>query len=130
MIKNSHMCPHCSKLFCENCIKNWVVTKKSECPNCFHSLRLTMIVNCSQLGKELEEAIHVMERENEMDELLSDEYEKPNLQDVKSSPEIVISCDEITCSTHGIKLDYYCETCRKGICSDCAVLTDTVCFIH
>lgn len=45
-VKNAQMCPHCSKLCCNNCIKKWLTEQKSQCPHCRASLRVSQLVNC------------------------------------------------------------------------------------
>ncbi len=45
-VKNAQMCPHCSKLCCNNCIKKWLTEQKSQCPHCRAPLRVSQLVNC------------------------------------------------------------------------------------
>lgn len=52
---NAHMCPHCSKFSCEQCIKEWLEARRPECPACRKPLRSHELVNCSQLARELTE---------------------------------------------------------------------------
>lgn len=45
-VKNAQMCPHCSKLCCNNCIKKWLTEQKSQCPHCRAPLKVSQLVNC------------------------------------------------------------------------------------
>lgn len=54
---NAHMCPHCSKLSCEGCIRDWLETRKGECPHCKRPLKLKELVNCSSLAREIQEVL-------------------------------------------------------------------------
>lgn len=56
-IRHSHMCPWCCKLFCEPCIKNWIKSKKQECPHCSKPLNSANLLNCSMLGRQIEQAL-------------------------------------------------------------------------
>lgn len=54
---NAHMCPHCSKMGCENCLKEWVECRKGECPHCRKLLKPSELVNCSGLAREIQEVL-------------------------------------------------------------------------
>lgn len=56
-MKQSHMCPACCKMFCQLCIKNWIKTQKAECPNCLKYLDENNLLNCSILGRQIEQAL-------------------------------------------------------------------------
>ena len=45
-VKGAQMCPSCSKLCCNNCIKKWLTEQKSQCPHCRCSLKVSQLVNC------------------------------------------------------------------------------------
>lgn len=98
-VKNAQMCPHCSKLCCNNCIKKWLTEQKSQCPHCRAPLRVSQLVNCR----------FVTEITSALD----------NLQIKKEE-------DDELCQTHKNKLQYYCTTCQTAICSDCAMIGFTV----
>ena len=45
-LANAQMCPSCSKMCCELCIRKWLTEQKSECPHCRAPLRISKLVNC------------------------------------------------------------------------------------
>eukprot|EP00164_Ancoracysta_twista_P003046 GFYU01004062.1.p1 GENE.GFYU01004062.1~~GFYU01004062.1.p1 ORF type:complete len:906 (-),score=50.70 GFYU01004062.1:160-2877(-) len=97
-VENAHMCPHCSKLCCEGCIKRWLLEQKPHCPHCRSSLRVGQLVNCRFAGEITAELDRITNR-------------------VQGKP------DE-TCPTHATPMAYYCITCTTAICSDCAMFDD------
>ena len=44
-IKNPCMCPLCQKLTCEECIKKWLLEKKSQCPHCRVNLNYNQLMS-------------------------------------------------------------------------------------
>ena len=50
MLNTPMMCPSCSKMCCEGCIKRWLTEQKSECPHCRAPLRISNLVNCRFLS--------------------------------------------------------------------------------
>lgn len=45
-LRNAHLCPHCSKLCCYQCIRRWLTEQRSQCPHCRASLHIHELVNC------------------------------------------------------------------------------------
>ena len=93
------MCPSCSKFCCNLCFKKWLTEHKSECPYCRDHLRVTQLIPLRFL--------------NEM------AYAVENIIDNKKQ-----SDDTDICPDHKIKMSYFCITCQKSICSDCAMFSD------
>lgn len=127
-IKEAQMCPNCCKLFCFKCIKEWFLSNKQNCPSCCKSLAFSSMVNCDLLGKQI---LGLFEsRSPGIDEAsppglspalskqLTPNYSSPDILTISSVKQISAECSE-----HSLPLEYYCETCCEGICSDCAVLT-------
>nr|XP_023026779.1 E3 ubiquitin-protein ligase TRIM37-like [Leptinotarsa decemlineata] len=45
-VYETNICPHCSQLFCCSCIKSWILTKGSRCPQCNTQLNIPQLVVC------------------------------------------------------------------------------------
>jgi len=45
-IQNAVMCPHCSKLACNSCLRKWVEETRPQCPHCRSTLRSNQLVPC------------------------------------------------------------------------------------
>lgn len=45
-VKRPRMCPACSKLACESCLRKWIEDTKSECPHCRKPLPLSSFADC------------------------------------------------------------------------------------
>lgn len=56
-VRQAHMCPSCCKMFCESCIKNHIRVKRAECPACFKALTQAALLNCSILGRQIQQAL-------------------------------------------------------------------------
>ena len=39
-LRNAHLCPHCSKLCCYQCIRRWLTEQRPQCPHCRAALHL------------------------------------------------------------------------------------------
>ena len=92
----ARMCPHCSKLCCKLCFRKWLTENRSQCPHCRASLRFEQLVSCRFLS-DISQAIETLSVPR------SDLIEK--------------------CAQHECPLNYYCTTCIKEICSDCAMFS-------
>lgn len=132
-IRHSHMCPWCCKLFCEACIKNYVKNRKQECPNCFKALNSSNLLNCSMLGRQIEQALSksvskIKNNSNSTSVMVSPSgtkivFPKPPTPNFESP---FAKEAELACERHQLKLEYFCEQCLVGMCSDCAVLSKNV----
>jgi len=114
-VKNPQMCPSCSKLCCNPCIKKWLTEQKSQCPHCRCPLRTSQLVNCRFVS----EISSVMNNQ-----------EIPLLFKAIEQLHMKRGDEEETCNLHHAKLSYYCKTCETPICADCAMFgTDVRIFL-
>ncbi|KND03429.1 uncharacterized protein SPPG_00914 [Spizellomyces punctatus DAOM BR117] len=90
------MCPSCSKVGCEACVKKWLTEEKSQCPHC----RAPMI------GSQLVQCRFIDDIVNHLRKAASDRAKHK---------------DDL-CLLHSAQLYYYCHDCREAICPDCAVI--------
>lgn len=93
---DARMCPFCSKLSCKTCIRKWLTENRSQCPHCRSSLRFEQLVSC-RFVNEITQALETLAVPK------ADPGEK--------------------CYEHECPLNYYCNTCSKAICSDCAMFS-------
>ncbi|XP_024391968.1 uncharacterized protein [Physcomitrium patens] len=98
-VVDAQLCPCCSKLVCQPCIKRWLTDQKSECPHCRAPLLVTQLVSCRFISE------------------ISLEVEKIQGK-LGDSPMVKY------CPTHDSPLLYFCTTCSVAVCSDCAVLIE------
>ncbi|OUM64254.1 hypothetical protein PIROE2DRAFT_9014, partial [Piromyces sp. E2] len=96
LLKKPVLCPKCSKLCCERCIKKWLIENKKECPHCRARLMIEDLVPCRFLD----------EWKTYIKTLLNDK-QKENKKSL--------------CPYHNVTLNYICSTCKIPICSDCAL---------
>ncbi|KAJ3070714.1 Tripartite motif containing 37 [Podochytrium sp. JEL0797] len=101
------MCPTCSKIGCEDCMRKWLETNNHHCPHCRTQLTSDKLVVCrfvDDLAKQVRDVMSATMRGS---------------GGINGS---VAGAGNEVCSEHGAPLFYYCHTCEDGICSDCAVL--------
>ncbi|KNE57295.1 hypothetical protein AMAG_03023 [Allomyces macrogynus ATCC 38327] len=94
------MCPNCSKMACEACLKKWITEQKRECPHCRTHLFVSQLVQC-RFVDDLQQQLKEM---------------------IEAPANAVESVD--VCSAHHAPLHYYCVTCSDAICSDCAMFDE------
>ncbi|KAJ3392793.1 Tripartite motif containing 37 [Chytriomyces hyalinus] len=95
------MCPQCSKMSCDACMRRWLTAHGNHCPHCRVPLSADNLVQCrfmDDLAKQVREAVK----------------HGPFLS---SNPG-----QDVLCKTHNAPLFYFCHSCNDAICSDCAVL--------
>ncbi|KAI8924433.1 hypothetical protein BC831DRAFT_465634 [Entophlyctis helioformis] len=90
------MCPSCSKVGCEACVKKWLVEEKSQCPHCRSPLHASQLVHCRFMD-DLASQLHGL---------------------VLASP----TSTHDVCPTHSAPMYYFCHDCEEGLCADCAVI--------
>ncbi|XP_022915046.1 E3 ubiquitin-protein ligase TRIM37-like [Onthophagus taurus] len=98
-VQDAHLCPHCSKLFCYDCISRWLTEQLSECPNCRVSLDVEELVACRWVA-EVTQHLNMLQAHNSA-------YCDENPKDI--------------CTIHGEKLSVFCWTCHCCICHECAL---------
>ncbi|KAG0590375.1 hypothetical protein KC19_1G094600 [Ceratodon purpureus] len=99
-VVDAQLCPCCSKLVCQPCIKRWLTDQKSECPHCRAPLLVSQLVSCRFISE------------------ISLEVEKIQGK-LGDSP-----MEKQYCPAHDSPLLYFCTTCSVAVCSDCAVLIE------
>ncbi|XP_058454892.1 E3 ubiquitin-protein ligase TRIM37-like [Malaya genurostris] len=111
-LQDPHLCPRCSKLYCFDCISEWLQSESEQhtnCPNCKLDLQLDKLVKVRWFE------------------------EVENLQRNCLEPKPSTSSDAIAirgnngaikkdiCSKHGRNINFYCCTCKQSVCDECAV---------
>ncbi|PRP86343.1 hypothetical protein PROFUN_05484 [Planoprotostelium fungivorum] len=99
-VKNAQMCPSCSKICCDRCIRKWITQQKPQCPHCRNTLFEEQLIPC---------------RFFENVSLQLDRLSKKSVKEKR----YVSKEDE--CHLHGAPMSYYCQEDRAAICSDCAI---------
>eukprot|EP01006_Ploeotia_vitrea_P039649 TRINITY_DN66365_c10_g1_i1.p1 TRINITY_DN66365_c10_g1~~TRINITY_DN66365_c10_g1_i1.p1 ORF type:complete len:781 (+),score=420.06 TRINITY_DN66365_c10_g1_i1:105-2345(+) len=98
-VREARMCPSCSKICCRRCITKWLTESKSQCPYCRAHLTVSSLIKF-RLMDDLHEELSKLRKSKSM---------KMRLQE--------------RCETHRAPLYYFCKTCERAICSDCAMFT-------
>jgi tripartite motif-containing protein 37 len=98
-VVDAQLCPCCSKLVCQPCIKRWLMDQKSECPHCRAPLLVSQLVSCRFIS---EISLEVEKIQGKLGDNPLEKY----------------------CSTHDSPLLYFCTTCSVAVCSDCAILIE------
>ncbi|CAG0880905.1 unnamed protein product [Darwinula stevensoni] len=109
-LRDAHLCPHCSKLCCLQCIRRWLTeTRPQQCPHCRAHLRLHELVNCRW----------VEEVTQQLDTLQASGGSPGSLGMTRGS--ITDAAERDKCEAHQEKLSVYCRTCSGSICHQCAL---------
>ena len=110
-LRNAHMCPHCSKLCCYQCIRRWLTETRPQCPHCRAALHLHEVINC----RWVEEVTTQLE-------FLKESGSKGGCKPVEDVHAVDHLCTRDKCKLHGAeKLSVYCRTCSQCICHQCAL---------
>ncbi|XP_006819993.1 E3 ubiquitin-protein ligase TRIM37 [Saccoglossus kowalevskii] len=99
-LRDTRLCPHCSKLCCFMCIRRWLTEQRNQCPHCRAPLQLHELVNCRWAA----------DVTNQLDTL-----------QLVGPPSRTDEIEKDKCEMHQEKLSVYCWTCRKCICHQCAL---------
>ncbi|XP_058061318.1 E3 ubiquitin-protein ligase TRIM37-like [Anopheles bellator] len=119
-LKNPHLCPQCSKLYCAHCITEWLELGDESCPHCKVVLKAEQLVKVrwfDDLVRELQE--------------MSAGPDSPAPEHPVSTG-VAVGCESaagsnnrsVPCPRHGKLLNFYCATCSQCICEQCATDVD------
>ena len=92
-------------------MRKWLIEQRQQCPHCRSPLQVHQLVSCSRFVKEITEHI---------DTLNAVQPESGRDGTALDGEQILRTGTEV-CKEHGARLDYYCQTCKTPICSDCAM---------
>ncbi|KAI8906579.1 hypothetical protein DFJ77DRAFT_194131 [Powellomyces hirtus] len=93
------MCPCCSKVGCEDCLKKWL-EDRADCPHCRAYLNAHDLVQCrfiDEIAHQLRQV--VLDKKSE----------------VQEEPTAI-------CVEHSAAFLYFCRDCERAACPDCAVI--------
>ncbi|XP_053670625.1 E3 ubiquitin-protein ligase TRIM37-like [Anopheles nili] len=112
-LEEPHLCPRCSKLYCYDCIGEWLDSGSSQsCPNCKITLQLDQLVKVRWFD-DIQKLQHNL-RSPELPPRADD-----SLESSEEDRDGGIGVDE-QCPRHGKTLNFYCSTCKQCICEVCA----------
>uniref|UniRef100_A0A182JVH3 RING-type domain-containing protein n=1 Tax=Anopheles christyi TaxID=43041 RepID=A0A182JVH3_9DIPT len=104
-LDNPHLCPQCSKLYCYDCIGEWLDAGSSQsCPNCKITLQLDQLVKVRWFDdiQKLQQNLRTLTCGTEGED--RDGSGKEN---------------EL-CPKHRKLVNFYCSTCKECVCEVCA----------
>lgn len=55
------MCPSCSKLACNHCLRTWIEESKSECPHCRKPLLLSSFADCERFVNDIKQLLGTLD---------------------------------------------------------------------
>uniref|UniRef100_A0A182YAF6 Uncharacterized protein n=1 Tax=Anopheles stephensi TaxID=30069 RepID=A0A182YAF6_ANOST len=114
-LEDPHLCPQCSKLYCYDCIGEWLDSGSSQsCPNCKITLQLEQLVKVRWFDdiQKLQQNLHTLSA-------CDAEEEKQT-----ERPPTGKGTENELCPMHGRVVNFYCSTCNQCICEVCA--TDVI----
>jgi hypothetical protein len=117
MLQDAVLCPRCGAMACRSCLSKWV-SSSNTCPQCRCVIRVGELVTC-RLAMELSERVSRSRRVGRH------RVGKGGVGGVggASSTTGMDEDEEERCPKHDLPLRYFCVTCSKLICSDCAVFS-------
>ncbi|XP_053658914.1 E3 ubiquitin-protein ligase TRIM37-like [Anopheles marshallii] len=111
-LDDPHLCPQCSKLYCYDCIGEWLDSGISKsCPNCKIVLQLDQLVKVRWFDdiQKLQQKLRTLSASDTEDALL-----------MKQAINTESGTDNELCAMHGKIVNFYCSTCKQCICEVCA----------
>ena len=114
-VKKPRMCKSCKKLACEQCLKNWLLTK-NKCGFCRKIMKFSDTIYIPILDDLSEFFIEEAEKQPANDNYNSYIFEKSQVAQDDNNNENKIMCNE-----HNNKCEYFCVHCNKNLCSKCLV---------
>lgn len=112
-LEDPHLCPQCSKLYCYECIGEWLDSGSSQsCPNCKIALQLDQLVKVRWFDdiQKLQQNLRTLSATEAEEETLAENAGK--------------GAENELCPMHGKVVNFYCSTCKQCICEVCA--TDVI----
>lgn len=61
-LKKPRMCPGCSKVACEKCLRQWIEERRSECPHCRKIMPLNNFAECERFISDVRHLLKAMDR--------------------------------------------------------------------
>ena len=142
-LRNARLCPHCSKLCCNECISRWLTEQRSQCPHCRASLQLSELVNC-RWAEEITQRLDTLQqcssmlssirngRSGQFSAAATSSASGGASLEATAEMQLILqaaadsSSKDIRCETHKLeKLSVYCLTCNRCICHQCALFGGT-----
>ena len=66
-VRDAHLCPHCSKIGCAECLRKWITEQRPQCPHCRAPLRVSKLVKCRFVNELSEDVAKISQHEVEVD---------------------------------------------------------------
>ncbi|XP_058819290.1 E3 ubiquitin-protein ligase TRIM37-like [Topomyia yanbarensis] len=112
-LQDPHLCPRCSKLYCFDCISEWLLSESEQhmnCPNCKLDLQLDKLVKVRWF-----EEVENLQRSclEPKPSTSSDDANTVRATNGASKKDI--------CGKHVRNMNFYCCTCKQCVCDECAV---------
>lgn len=122
-LDDPHLCPRCSKLYCFDCITEWLLSESEQhlyCPNCKFDLQLDKLVKVRWF-----EEVEKLQRnclEPTATTSSADKPTTPNGATVGASHSNGATAKKKDiCPKHLRGINFYCCTCKLCVCDECAV---------
>uniref|UniRef100_A0A182M8X1 RING-type domain-containing protein n=1 Tax=Anopheles culicifacies TaxID=139723 RepID=A0A182M8X1_9DIPT len=108
-LEDPHLCPQCSKLYCYDCIGEWLDSGISQsCPNCKITLQIDQLVKVRWFDD-------IQKLQHNLRTLSTSDTEDTQLLKQTST-----GTDTELCPMHGKLVNFYCSSCKQCICEVCA----------
>uniref|UniRef100_A0A182IZC9 Uncharacterized protein n=1 Tax=Anopheles atroparvus TaxID=41427 RepID=A0A182IZC9_ANOAO len=112
-----HLCPRCSKMYCYDCIDEWLLTGASQCcPNCKLDLHLDQLVKVRWFDD-----IEKLQRNLRS---LAGSGAASLSTTAANQAKPVSDAEQELCLRHGKALSFYCSSCKQCVCETCATDAD------
>ncbi|XP_052869575.1 E3 ubiquitin-protein ligase TRIM37-like [Anopheles cruzii] len=118
-LKDPHLCPQCSKLYCSHCITEWLGMGVESCPHCKVVLKTEQLVKVRWFDDLVRELQQVPVAESS-----APEPDPVPAADVGCESAGSSNSKSVPCPRHGKLLNFYCATCSQCICEQCATDVD------
>ncbi|EAT35116.1 AAEL012693-PA [Aedes aegypti] len=124
-LQDPHLCPRCSKLYCFDCISEWLLSESEQqqrmnCPNCKLDLQLDKLVKV----RWFEEVQQLQRNRLEPSSSTAAAKKSTGSNGVEAANITAISNaakKKDICPKHLRSINFYCCTCKLCVCDECAV---------